>query len=445
MHRSADKLAVFLVVLVLLLFSSPAFAEYDAQNSPSDVFCESGRTAGNNPAFGGKPISLLSGMETFAPSTDLSLGKLYPIRVTRSYNSVTSYDSPLGYGWAINYDKRLYTYPDGSVTVRRECGGKKRFTFQSPAGYVGQTGDTGTLVQNADGTFLYTDKNGESETYDLQGRLMSMADAKGNSLAFTYRATTRDFLWGLLPTNVNQGTTNIVAYDYHLSRIEEKDATGNLTGAYVELHYDTMTGRLTDLHLDALREMVNIGVGRAAGTLNDMLGARVHLSVPTIGVYLPGELALEVAKFGSGLLSVMRLDFKGTFTGNASLVFHTESAVNLIAALTGEKPGTPDMDSVKAGTLSEVGNIVINAVMGSISNMVGARIGYSVPVYLEDTVANIVRPYVESKTHTVLWARTRFTIKSLEVEGEFLLFFEVGSFDILLAAIEKPWIPTGGS
>ncbi len=229
-----------------MMASSAHAVAYDDQDNPPDLFCQPGKTAGNNPAFGGKPISLLSGMETFAPSTDLTLGTLFPIRVTRSYNSRTSYDSPLGYGWAINYDKRLYTYPDNSITVRRECGGKKRFNFISPAGYIGQTGDTGTLVQNADGSFTYTDKYGETEKYDVQGRLISMADAKGNSLVFSYLADTRDFLWGLLPFNLDQNNPVIVAYDYHLSKIEEKDA-GNLTGVYVDFHYDSSTGRLTDI------------------------------------------------------------------------------------------------------------------------------------------------------------------------------------------------------
>jgi len=85
------------VILILILLSTLVYAG-DEPNDPSDLFCEPGRTAGGNLAFGGKPVSLFSGMETFAPSTDLSLGNIYPIRITRSYNSRTTYDSPLGYG-----------------------------------------------------------------------------------------------------------------------------------------------------------------------------------------------------------------------------------------------------------------------------------------------------------------------------------------------------------
>ncbi|MCK9420712.1 MAG: RHS domain-containing protein [Nitrospirae bacterium] len=244
MYRGVNRL---LIPMLFILLTSVAYAGYEDLDSPPDIICQTGNRSGNSLAYGGKPISLLSGMETYAPSTDLTLGNLFPITITRSYNSRISYDSPLGYGWAINYDKRLYTYPDNSVTVRRDCGGKKRFTWMSPSGYIGQTGDTGALVQNADGTHTYTDKNGDKDTYDTRGRLLRMADAKGNSLVFTYQADTRDFLYGLLPFNIDQSTSLIVAYDYHLSKIEEKDASDNATGKYVDLHYDGGTGRLTDI------------------------------------------------------------------------------------------------------------------------------------------------------------------------------------------------------
>jgi RHS repeat-associated protein len=270
------------VILILVLLSSVAYAGYEDEGNYPDLFCQPGRTAGSDPAFAGKPISLFSGMETFTPSADLTIGKVYPINITRSYNSKTSYDSPLGYGWGVNYDKRLYTYvgnstSDSSVTVRRECGKKYLFRWQGP-GFT-SSADSGLLIQNPDGTYTYTAVSGEKEIYDAQGRLAGLMDTKGNSLVFTYSADTRDFLKGLLPFNLDQNTPLKVAYDYRLNKIEEKDATGARTGASVTFAYDTSTGRLNGIwdsigrvvtythSPDGLGNLASVTVSSAAGLI----------------------------------------------------------------------------------------------------------------------------------------------------------------------------------
>ena len=86
MHREPYKLLLFLFIL---LFSHQASAYHEDKASPPDLVCQSGGKNGKSLAFGGKPVSLYSGMETYAPSMDLTLGSLYPITITRSYNSVT--------------------------------------------------------------------------------------------------------------------------------------------------------------------------------------------------------------------------------------------------------------------------------------------------------------------------------------------------------------------
>ncbi len=198
----------------------------------------------SDPSTTGKPISLLSGVESFTRN-DLSIGQLFPITIRRSYNSKTGYDSALGYGWAHNYDKRLYTYPDGSVIIRKETGWKRQFTLSGSA-YNTPVGETGILVKNPDGTFTYTEKNGTVERYDLKGRLASITAASGSSLALTYVAPIRASLTGILPSNIDQNNAIEVARDYQLSKVEEKNPSGTATGTVVTFAYNT-AGRLTGI------------------------------------------------------------------------------------------------------------------------------------------------------------------------------------------------------
>ena len=193
---------------------------------------------------------------------------------------------------------------------------------------------------------------------------------------------------------------------------------------------------LTLDQIDVLKELINIGVGRAASMLNQLIQARVYLQVPSLKVFSLSEAEKELDGFGKDRLACVQIPFKGLFSGKAALVFPTESASNLVSVLTDEEPGTIGLDSVRAGSLSEVGNIVINGVMGSLGNMFKQRIHYSFPRYSEDTIEQLFNPDGFQADGCVLLARTHFRIKDFEVEVDIILLFEVASFDALLSAIE---------
>ncbi len=195
---------------------------------------------------------------------------------------------------------------------------------------------------------------------------------------------------------------------------------------------------LTDDQIDALQELVNIGVGRAASVLNEMVEARIILQIPFIKVLSPLNLKEELeGRFNiEDYLAAVRLGFTGSFCGAAELVFPTESASTLVAVLTGEEMGTPDLDAVRIGTLSEVGNIVINGVIGSITNVLKQHLNYTMPVYIEDTIENLLTSDSDSNV-AILLAQTRFTIEKLQILGDIILIFELSSFDALLEAIDR--------
>jgi chemotaxis protein CheC len=196
--------------------------------------------------------------------------------------------------------------------------------------------------------------------------------------------------------------------------------------------------KLTDRQLDALQELVNIGIGQAAGILNDMIDSPIRLQIPYLQILSPNEVQeqLEIHLDGEQIAAV-QLKFTGSFGGIAQLVFPTNSAAMLVAMLTGEEIGSYDLDSVKIGTLSEVGNIVINGVMGAISNVLQQRLNYSIPSYMEGTIATLLVSGSLSTDIVVLLAQTRFMIEKLHIEGDIILIFNVSSFDTLLTAINQ--------
>ena len=88
---------------------------------------------------------------------------------------------------------------------------------------------------------------------------------------------------------------------------------------------------LNDLQLDALTELVNLGVSRAAGSLREMIGEQVHLSVPNIAlISRPDAVALLQAREEARLVAVHQV-FEGDITGRVLLIFPETKSLELVS------------------------------------------------------------------------------------------------------------------
>jgi len=201
--------------------------------------CNADDNSGNR----GKPVSLYDGSESFV-RTDLVVNGLYPIKISRRYNSQSTYDSNLGYGWSLAHDRRLYEFPDGSVIIRYGCGSRDRFVFTGGAYVTPDNGRQGDLLENPDGSFIYTRRFGTKEYYDAQGRLTAVQNKYGHRHEYTYDPAGKLPLTGTSPFSIDPTAPMTVAYTYQLTRIDERAADGVLTGNYVAIAYDTNTGRM---------------------------------------------------------------------------------------------------------------------------------------------------------------------------------------------------------
>lgn len=194
---------------------------------------------------------------------------------------------------------------------------------------------------------------------------------------------------------------------------------------------------LTAEQMDALREMVNIGVGRAAGVLNAMLRSHITLHLPIVQVMQRTELQSKIFEMSKGVFSAVRIGFKGPFTGSASLIFPAISAAKLVDLLTQDETASMDMDAIRIGTLTEVGNIVLNGVMGAIGNELQQRMFYSVPIYIEDPMNTLFKEKNPDDTATVIWIQTRFVSQEQQIEGEIVILFGAGAMDLLMTAVNR--------
>jgi chemotaxis protein CheC len=184
--------------------------------------------------------------------------------------------------------------------------------------------------------------------------------------------------------------------------------------------------------LDALCELLNLGMGHAAGLLSDLTGTTITLEVPSIKLVDAEDL--HGAGADRTLVSSVGLDFRGRVSGRAALVFPPESARNLVALVNGDAAGDEPMDEMRIGVLSEVGNIILNAVMGAMSNMLDAGFEYSVAEFSEEPFDVLIGSQSPANG---LVAQTRFSIQSCLIQGEVLVLLEIGALHRLLAAVDR--------
>jgi chemotaxis protein CheC len=197
---------------------------------------------------------------------------------------------------------------------------------------------------------------------------------------------------------------------------------------------------LSPLEIDALTEIINIGVGRAASSLNDIIGAHIQLKVPRIELFPLEKLSELLLRLGHSNVSTVIQAFHGEFTGSAALLFPPESTQRLLSALTGTTVKPANLDAESRSTLMEIGNIVINCILGTMANILECSMDFTLPRYQK--IKNIVDLLTgtglnENEAGFIILAEANFYIKSLEVTGYIFIFFKIDSFEILTRMINR--------
>ena len=87
---------------------------------------------------------------------------------------------------------------------------------------------------------------------------------------------------------------------------------------------------LTDLERDALAELSNIAMARAANSLRQMIQNEVLLAVPSVDILTSAAATKLVAIPDNPKLVAVRQDFAGAFSGRALLIFPERNSLELV-------------------------------------------------------------------------------------------------------------------
>jgi chemotaxis protein CheC len=141
----------------------------------------------------------------------------------------------------------------------------------------------------------------------------------------------------------------------------------------------------SEMEQDALAELANIGVNHAAVSLRQMLGEQVLLSVPAVEVISREAAARFVEKSSAPKLIAVQQSFEGSFSGKALLIFPETRSLELVRSILGDKHSVEDIVALEHEVLAEAGNIILNAFLGTIANVLRQSMRISLPSVIRGT------------------------------------------------------------
>lgn len=194
---------------------------------------------------------------------------------------------------------------------------------------------------------------------------------------------------------------------------------------------------ISQLQLDALREIGNIGSGHAATALSTLLQRRIDMSVPEVWAISFEEVASVIGQLDSPQ-AVIYVKVEGDAPGKAVFFFPVESAEIVVQTLFGSQEiFNIYEDEMAQSALKEVGNIMVSSFLIALTQFSGVPLHPSVPALAVDMAGAILDAILLEDG--ILEDKVLFIDTQLsgipQIEGQFLFLPNDGSLKKLLGAL----------
>jgi chemotaxis protein CheC len=194
---------------------------------------------------------------------------------------------------------------------------------------------------------------------------------------------------------------------------------------------------LGDLERDALIEIFNIGTGQAAAVLSQMLGDHIELSVPAIGFVSRDTAASELTADAGKRICGVSQHFQGAFNADAILMFPENKSLEIVRLLVGGDIPLEELTAMEQEALSEIGNIILNALIGTLANLLGWEFSCSLPIYHFGTSGEILHTEVKPETDLVMLLHIGLRLERHQINGYVAFLLDLSSLQGLREGIGR--------
>ncbi|GAA0115835.1 chemotaxis protein CheC [Clostridium senegalense] len=191
--------------------------------------------------------------------------------------------------------------------------------------------------------------------------------------------------------------------------------------------------KLTDLQLDALREVGNIGIGNSATALSNLLNKKVDITFPKVNL-IPYEEIFENDAEDLAYAVVIRV--LGDAPGNMLFIIDENSLLDIISSLCGQCGN--EVNEMGLSVLAEVGNIISSTYINAIASLTNLNLTLSVPAVASDMIGAILSTtFMEAGQYgeSVLDIETEFIQENETLNGHFYYIPMPGSLEKILKSL----------
>lgn len=192
---------------------------------------------------------------------------------------------------------------------------------------------------------------------------------------------------------------------------------------------------LNELQLDALGEIFNIGVGRAANSLSLIVNDEVLLSAPNVMVVSRDDAAKILLGTDLQQFSTVTQHFSGPFDADAMLVFPEANALEIVRLMVGPHMSIDDLAQYEQEAMCEIGNIILNACMSSLADLLRISFDSTLPLHSFGSTESL--PILDGEAERlVLLLQVDMVISQQRIQGHILFLLSVASLTSLLACLD---------
>jgi chemotaxis protein CheC len=195
---------------------------------------------------------------------------------------------------------------------------------------------------------------------------------------------------------------------------------------------------LSEMQIDALKEICNIAANNAASALSEILHKRINMKVPQLKV-IPIEKATETMGDPSTLVAGVYSKIIGHFNGGLMLTFPRNDAILLVDKLLGHKENSHTLSELDVSAVQEIGNIISASFVNAIAKIIDKTLLISVPKVAFDMLGAIIDFILIELTQTAkeaLILEIAFEDVPKTVAGHFFILPDSGSMDLLISSIK---------